>query len=445
MAIKSADERLNELVEITSEAPGISVSYLEKTEPVELVESQPAFEPVKVAGLGKEILKGVLKSAPKRKEVPIMSPDKEMEKIEPYILIKEAAPEKAEEILQEAPRMPAAGAPSAEPPRPETVTNLDLITGPDELKQHIEAVGRAYGADTLERMSYTELAGKIADEGYDEAFIASIIDPARKTQANPADAYRMLLAVTDAGDRAFKLGERVKQAKAAGTLTPELASEFQQAVALEGVLLKSARGRQADIARTLGIFSQARQSTAERGAMLEAIMSEAGGIDNVADFANRYIALDTRSGRARLSEKSIGGTLRDIWFTTWINGLLSSPVTHAKNIAGNAFFGAYQIPERAVASVIGKTRNVMFGGEQAIQFNEVYAQAVGMMQGIREGGAISWEAFKRTNLQTHSRRSSLHEWGVTRLRLRWVIRLVLRLSLVRCNIGVISSLSPVEH
>jgi hypothetical protein len=403
MAIKSLDERLNDLssvekdlnqVEVTSTAPGISVSYLEEQqEPVELVEEQPEFEPIKVAGVGKEILKEVLKSAPKRKEVPVMSPDKQIEKIEPYILIKEAEPEAAREILEEASKMPVSGKPSAPEGVPETVTNLDMITGPDELKQHIEAVGRAYGADKIERMSYIELANKISEQGYDEAFIASILDPARKTMANPADAYRMMLAVTDAGDRSFKLGEQVKAAAANGTLTPELATEFQQAVALEGVLLNAARGRQADIARTLGIFSQARQSTAERGAMLQAILSESGGIDSVADFASKYIALDTRSGRAALAQKSIGGTLKDIWFTTWINGLLSSPVTHAKNIAGNAFFGAYQIPERALASVIGKARNVMFGGEQAIQFNEVYAQAVGMMQGIREGGAIAAQAF----------------------------------------------------
>jgi len=147
----------------------------------------------------------------------------------------------------------------------------------------------------------------------------------------------MMLAVVDSSKRTFDLAEKVKVAKAAGTLTPELTSEFQQALALEGVLIKAAKGRQSDIARTLGIFSQARETTVNRGAMLEAIVNESGGMENAFDLANKYTALDSRAARANVAEKTIGGTLKDVWFSTWINGLLSSPTTHAKNIAGNVF------------------------------------------------------------------------------------------------------------
>jgi hypothetical protein len=175
-----------------------------------------------------------------------------------------------------------------------------------------------------------------------------------------------------------------------------------QAVSLEGTLVKAVRGRQADIARTLGIFSQARQSSAQRGQMLEAIMNEAGGIESVHDFASKYTALSSSSARANMSESGYGNTIKgtfnrltDMTMSTWINGLLSNPTTHAKNIAGNTFFGGLQIPERALASAIGKTRNFMFqGGEEAISGNEVYAQAMGFLQGIREGGEIAARAVK---------------------------------------------------
>ena len=204
----------------------------------------------------------------------------------------------------------------------------------------------------------------------------------------------MMLAITDAGKRAFDLGQQVKAASASGSLTPDLAVQFHQAVALEGVLLKASKGRQADIARTLGIFSQARTSSAARGAQLEAILNDAGGIKNSFELANKYTALDTRANRAALAEKTISGRLRDVWYSTWINGLLSSPVTHAKNVVGNAAFGAYQIPERLIASGIGKGRNFLFnGGEDAIQLNEIHAQAMGMLQGMREGGSIAATAF----------------------------------------------------
>ena len=297
--------------------------------------------------------------------------------------------------------MPTTGKPSpttaeAQAGVPETAFNLDLIQDEDGVKQFIDSTARAYGADKLERVSYKEIAAKASDEGYDEAFLARLIDPNVATEADASKAYKMLLAITDAGKRAFDLGEQVKVAKMKGDLTAELASQFQQAVALEGVLLKAARGRQADIARTLGVFSQARQSTAMRGQMLESIVSEAGGIESVFDLANKYTALDSRAARANLADKTISGTVKDIWFSTWINGLLSNPTTHAKNIAGNLFFGAYQIPERAVASAIGTARNFLFkGGEQGIKFNEVQAQAIGFMQGIREGGDIALTAFKK--------------------------------------------------
>jgi hypothetical protein len=132
--------------------------------------------------------------------------------------------------------------------------------------------------------------------------------------------------------------------------------------------------------------------------MLEAIMNDAGGIESVHDFANKYTSLSSSSARANLAENGYGSAVSqatDMWMSTWINGLLSSPVTHAKNIAGNTFFGGLQIPERALASVIGKTRNFMFkGGEEAISGNEIYAQAMGFLHGIREGGEIAVRAAK---------------------------------------------------
>lgn len=401
MSIKPIDERLDELAGVEKAVAEDKAALGNEiiAEPIEYTTEPVEFEGEKVASLFGAV-RGAIKSAPKRTEVPVTQPGATVEKVGPYQVVPNAEPAKAEQILQTAPTMPAAGKPSPTTAQvqagvQETVFNLDQIKDVDGVKQFIEATARQYGADQLQKISYTEVAAKAADEGYDEKFIARLIDPNVSTQADPASAYKMLLAVTDAGKRAFDLGEKVKAAKAAGTLTDELATEFHQAVALEGVLLKAAKGRQADIARTLGIFSQARTATAQRGAMLQSVLDEAGGLDNAFDLANKYTALDTRGARAGLAEKTIGGTLKDVWFGTWINGLLSSPVTHAKNIAGNTFFNALQIPERAVASVIGKARVAAFGGEEAIAMDEVYSMAAGFLQGIREGGEIALTAFKK--------------------------------------------------
>jgi hypothetical protein len=397
MAMKPLTERLDDLSGADKTVAELPVGT-EQTEPTTLTDQPLEFEPTQVAGFTSMLRKAV-KEAPKRTKRPILPSGTDTGAIGPYQVIKDATPETAQTVLETAPSMPTTGKPSLSTAEvraevPETSFNLDMIKDEDGVKQFIEATARTYGADKLKKVSYKEIAAKAIDEGYDEAFLARLVDPTQITEANAGNAYKMLLAITDAGKRAFDLGTQVKAAKEAGELTPELAASFQQAVALEGVLLKAARGRQADIARTLGIFAQARESTTARGAMLDGILTESGGIDSVHDLANKYTALDSRSARATLSEKTISGTVKDIWYSTWINGLLSSPVTHAKNIAGNLFFGAYQIPERAVASAIGNARNFMFkGGEQAISTNEVYAQAVGFLQGIREGADIAGTAF----------------------------------------------------
>jgi hypothetical protein len=409
MSIPSLTERLDDLSAADKESAQVVPLATQMQELVPLTDAGQQFEPVQVAsliqkgteGVGK-LLRKAVKETPVRTERPILPEGVAQGKVGQSQVIRETGA-KGEVIIESAPQMPTTGKPSPTPTEkaagvPETAFNLDMIQDADGVKQFIEATARAYGADKIEKISYKQMAEELSVSGYDEGFIARIIDPLQATKASPQDAYKMQLALVDAGKRAFDLGEQVKAAKAAGELTPELTSAFMQAVALEGTLVKAVRGRQADIARTLGIFSQARQSSAERGAMLEAIMNEAGGIDSVHDFASKYTALTSSSARANMAENGYGNVLSrgtDMWMSTWINGLLSNPTTHAKNIAGNTFFGGLQIPERALASVIGKTRNFMFkGGEEAISTDEIYAQAMGFLQGIREGGEIAGRAFK---------------------------------------------------
>jgi hypothetical protein len=401
MSIPSLTERLDSLSAADKESAQVVPPETRLDELIPLTDAGQEFEPTQVAGpFG--LLRKTLKEAPLRTERPILPEGVAQGKVGTSQVIRETGA-KGEVIIESMPQMPTTGKPSPTPTEkaagvPETAFNLDMIQDEDGVKQFIEATARAYGADKIQKISYKQMAEELSVSGYDEGFIARIIDPLQATKASPQDAYKMQLALVDAGKRAFDLGEQVKAAKAAGELTPELTSAFMQAVALEGTLVKAVRGRQADIARTLGIFSQARQSSAQRGEMLEAIMNEAGGIESVHDFASKYTALSTSSARANLAENGYGNVLSrgtDMWMSTWINGLLSNPTTHAKNIAGNTFFGGLQIPERALASVIGKTRNFMFkDGEQAISGNEIYAQAMGFLQGIREGGEIAARAAK---------------------------------------------------
>lgn len=410
MSIPSLTERLDDLSAADKESAQVVPLETQMQELIPLTDAGQEFEPTQVAGIG-SLLRKAIKEAPPRTERPILPEGVDQGKVGQAQVIRETGA-KGEVIVESMPQMPTTGKPSPTTAEkaagvPETAFNLDMIQDEDGVKQFIEATARAYGADKIEKISYKQMAEQLSVSGYDEGFIARIIDPLEATKANPQEAYKMQLALIDSGKRAFDLAEQVKAAKDIGELTPELSSSFMQAVALHGTLNRAVKNRQADIARTLGIFSQARQSSAQRGAMLEAIMNETGGIDSVHDFANKYTALVSSSARANMAENGYGNTLKgtfnrltDMTMSTWINGLLSNPTTHAKNIAGNLFFGGLQMPERALASAIGKTRNFMFkGGEEAISGDELYAQAVGFLQGIREGGEIAARA-ARNNAPT---------------------------------------------
>ena len=189
MAFKPLTERLDELSSAEQEVEQVAPPEVQLDQLIPLENNGQEFEPTLVAGPLKFI--EAVKKAPKRTEKPMISPQADMEKVGPYQVIREDAG-KAQQVLETAPTAPVTGKP------PETAFNLDMITGDDGFKQYIDATARVYGADKIERVSYKEIAAKAAEEGYDEAFLNTILDPSRVTEANAANAYKMMLALVDA-------------------------------------------------------------------------------------------------------------------------------------------------------------------------------------------------------------------------------------------------------
>jgi hypothetical protein len=133
------------------------------------------------------------------------------------------------------------------------------------------------------------------------------------------------------------------------------------------------------------------------------VLDEYGGDKSLTDLANAYLSLETRAGKNALVEKSMASGVKDVWFTTWMNGLLSSPVTHAKNISSGIGFGAYQIPERLVASLYS---NILPPGvrdwkalvpgsaEDKIAYDEALVMAQSIVQGTKRGWEMASKAWK---------------------------------------------------
>jgi hypothetical protein len=66
----------------------------------------------------------------------------------------------------------------------------------------------------------------------------------------------------------------------------------------------------------------------------------------------------------------------------WINGLLSGPQTHAVNSLSNSLVAFWQIPERAMASVVSRVPKI---GSGKVQSGEALQQVYGAVEGFKDG------------------------------------------------------------
>jgi len=88
----------------------------------------------------------------------------------------------------------------------------------------------------------------------------------------------------------------------------------------------------------LAIFGQVRQGDAVRGPEMTEMVNSLGGKGDFVALARAYASTPSKTKRLQIAERSLPGTVKDVWMTTWINGLLSSPVTHVKNMTANTLF-----------------------------------------------------------------------------------------------------------
>jgi len=159
---------------------------------------------------------------------------------------------------------------------------------------------------------------------------------------------------------------------------------------------------QTETARALAVFRIPREGNA---AVVRQVLDQYGGDAALQDMARSYLTLESRAAQNALVEKSMMSGVKDVWFSTYINGLLSSPVSHAKNILGNSLFGLYQIPERLVANFYGNVlpdgvrswKALVPGSEQdKVEFDEALTMVQSLRNGITEGLQLASKAW-RTN------------------------------------------------
>ena len=348
-----------------------------------------------------EIVKKIITKTPKDVTddiaKPLIMPGKTFEKKGKFTVIPEAGQETTEKVITKM-------------AKPDPVGEVDKLLYDPTSSLDFNNLGKAitdtYDLAKYEKMSYKDIIDSIKKDGvYDDKFLEYVINTNSKAVADPKQFAMLPYVARSIQDKNVELWQKYVAAKAIDPLsteTKDLAAQFALGINMEGNFMKGAVGKRRDVARTFGILRQSYKDATisnKRTEMLDKVLENSGGLDNIDDLGNHYIALNSGMDRALMSEKTLYGSAKDMWYATWINGLLSSPITHAKNIAGNALFGMWQIPERLTASILGKGRSTITGSKDYIQINEVMAQAQAMMTASTDAFRLAGKAFK-TNMPT---------------------------------------------
>ena len=254
-------------------------------------------------------------------------------------------------------------------------------------------------------VTFQEIKDKAAEQGISENFLSRLIGNDGKMMANAVETYKALEVLESSAnelDRLFKLVN-------SGAATDVDKLVLRQQIAFHGLIQRGVKGIQSETARALAVFRIPRDGNA---AVVRQVIDEYGGDAALSDMARSYLNIESRAARNAMVEKSTMSGLKDVWFTTFINGLLSSGVTHAKNVISNSTFGLYQIPERLMAAMysnflpkavregrmpdlVVKWGDLVPGSaDDKIAYDEALTMIQSLRNGVVEGLELASTAFK---------------------------------------------------
>lgn len=259
----------------------------------------------------------------------------------------------------------------------------------------VAGVADALGIKT-KAVTFDEIKAKASESGISESFMTRLIGADGKMMANAVETYKALEVLESSAKELDKLFKMV----ADGTASDVDKLKLRQQIAFHGLVQKGVKGIQAETARALAVFRIPREGN---GANIRRVLDEYADAKSIEQMATSYLTLESRGARNQLVEKSMMSGVKDVWFTTYINGLLSNPVTQAKNLIGNTLFGMFQIPERTIAAFYG---NVLPAGvrswkslvpgaaDEKIAFDEALTMALSLRNGLTEGFSLASKAFR---------------------------------------------------
>ena len=259
--------------------------------------------------------------------------------------------------------------------------NLDRIEAPEDITSAIRKMSEleAAGMDAARRgtMSMADIE-RLADM---VGMSSEQLLARRRGQAFSAEeavASRRLLV-----SAAAKVKELAAKAASVDG-TERDAFELRRAMAVMAGIQQQVAGITAEAGRALASFRIMSKETKSANRMLREWLDAGGGVDATKSIAAKIAALDTPDQIGDVVSRAWRANTWDMFLEAWINGLLSGPVTHVRNVVGNMLAIMQSLPERWLA---GKMGSEVADGEAAAMLYGLYA---GWTDALR----LAWKTLK---------------------------------------------------
>jgi len=107
----------------------------------------------------------------------------------------------------------------------------------------------------------------------------------------------------------------------------------------------------------------------------------------------RYLSITDPKAQRRFVEKGLVAQSMDVMAEVFINSILSSPITHMINIAGNASFSGIKTLETFYASGFGRIRSTLTGTADRVRAQEGIARLEGIRRSLLDAVLVAGKSF----------------------------------------------------
>lgn len=161
--------------------------------------------------------------------------------------------------------------------------------------------------------------------------------------------------------------------------SPASSQAFSEAFLNLRIANEAVIGSEAEAGRALQIIRTYKDS-GRRADLIKSVVDEAGGLENVRAIGEAIVNMDLGpEAISRLAMKGKRGPVEWLHYI-WLNGLLSNPATHVRNVAGNIAAGTIDVLERSFADLTSQR------GYPGVAAARLAALPRGLLQGLKMGG-----------------------------------------------------------